>query len=302
MSTNQGPEYFASEKSYLNAQTIEDKIFWLKEMIRNFKKHKGSENMLANIKQRLKKLTEKQEKASKTGKSTRKSIRKEGFQIVLLGPPNSGKSSILSKITNAHPNISSTPFTTTFPVIGTMSYKGVKAQIIDLPAIGSDSFDIGTVNTADLIIIVLEKLEDLDKISPLLSRAYGKKLIVITKTDLLSSDELRKLRERIKSKKINAIPISCLSLYNLDELKEKIFLSMNVIRVYFKEPGKPPSVIPAVLPINSTIKDAANSIRNGFSSHVKESRITGPSSKFPNQKVGLDHILKDLDIVEFHTK
>src|SRR3989338_7361186 len=115
MSTNQGYEYFAAEKNYLESKTTEYKISWLEEMIRNFKKHKGSENMLANIKQRLKKLTEKQEKASKTGKSTRKSIRKEGFQIVLLGPPNSGKSSILSKITNAHPNISSTPFTTTFP-------------------------------------------------------------------------------------------------------------------------------------------------------------------------------------------
>jgi len=302
MSTNQGPEYFASEKSYLNAQTIEDKIFWLKEMIRNFKKHKGSENMLAELKQRLKRLNIKKEKSKKIGKSTFKTIKKEGFQIVLVGPPNTGKSSLIEKITNAKPKISPTPFTTISPNIGTMFYQGVRAQIIDLPSVGSDLFDIGIINTADLILIVLERLEDIDKISPLLNKAYGKKIILINKADLLSEEELRKLREKINSKKINAVSISCLDSNNIEELKEKIFKNMNVIRIYFKEPGKPHSNIPAVLPINSTVKKAAESIRNGLSAQVKESRITGPSSKFPNQKVGLDHILKDLDIIEFHTK
>src|SRR3989338_2379135 len=61
MSTNQGPEYFAAEKHYLQAKTDEEKIMWLEEMIRNFKKHKGSENMLSEIKRRLKKFREKQE-------------------------------------------------------------------------------------------------------------------------------------------------------------------------------------------------------------------------------------------------
>lgn len=77
---------------------------------------------------------------------------------------------------------------------------------------------------------------------------------------------------------------------------------MSVIRIYTKEPGKPVSQIPATLPEGSTIKDVAESILKGFSQKVKETRLTGPSSKFPNQRVGLSHILKDLDIVEFHTK
>ena len=65
MSTNQGPEYFAAEKHYLQAQTIEEKIYWLNEMLHNFKKHKGSENMQAELKRRLSKLEEKKEKAKK---------------------------------------------------------------------------------------------------------------------------------------------------------------------------------------------------------------------------------------------
>src|SRR3989338_10875883 len=83
MSTNQGPEYFAAEKRYLQAKTDEEKIYWLEEMIKNFKKHKGSENMLANIKQRLKKFQEKKERIKKSGKITKKSIRKEGYQCAL---------------------------------------------------------------------------------------------------------------------------------------------------------------------------------------------------------------------------
>src|SRR3989338_6274312 len=138
MSTNQGYEYFAAEKNYLESKTTEDKISWLEEMIRNFKKHKGSENMLSNIKQRLKKLTEKQEKATKTGKSSRKSIRKEVFQIVLIGPANSGKSSLISKLTNAKPLITNFPFSTTSPEIGTLFHEGIKAQIVDIPSMGSE--------------------------------------------------------------------------------------------------------------------------------------------------------------------
>jgi ribosome-interacting GTPase 1 len=76
---------------------------------------------------------------------------------------------------------------------------------------------------------------------------------------------------------------------------------MDSIRVFTKEPGKPRTEDPIVLSKNSTVKDVAEKILKGFSKKVKETRVTGPSSKFPNQKVGLSHILKDLDIVEFHT-
>jgi ribosome-interacting GTPase 1 len=56
-----------------------------------------------------------------------------------------------------------------------------------------------------------------------------------------------------------------------------------------------------VMHLNSTLKDVAEKIYKGFSLKVKEAKVTGPSSKFPNQKIGLSHVLKDKDIVEFHT-
>ena len=76
---------------------------------------------------------------------------------------------------------------------------------------------------------------------------------------------------------------------------------MQVVRVYTKEPGKARTNEPIVLKAGSTVKDVAESILKGFSKKVKETRLTGPSGKFSNQKVGLNHRVKDLDVVEFRT-
>ncbi len=301
MPVNASYEFINAEKIYLRAATIEEKITALEGMIRSAPKHKSSENLLAELKTRLKKLKEKKEKSKKIGKTTRKTIRKEGFQCVLIGFTKSGKSSLLSKITNACPLISEHPFTTQTPEVGTLEYRGVRAQIVDLPSIGSEKLDMGVANTADLIILVITKLEEIEKISPYLVKTTGKRIIIVNKIDLLSEEEIRKLQEKIRSKKLPAILISCFSNRGIEQLKEKIFQNMGVVRVYMKEPGKSISQIPLVLSQNSTVKDAAESILKGFSQRIKATRVTGPSSKFPNQKVGLGHILKDKDIVEFHT-
>ena len=83
MPINASYEYFGAEKKYLAAQTIEEKIEGLREMIKTAPKHKGSESLLAELRTRLKKLLEKKEKTRKAGKG-KKGIRKEGFQVALV--------------------------------------------------------------------------------------------------------------------------------------------------------------------------------------------------------------------------
>lgn len=301
MPTNQGPEFAEAEKKYYAAKTIEEKIAATEEMISTSKKHKGTETLLALLKTRLKKFKEGQEKARKTGKSTREVIKKEGFQVVLFGPPNTGKSSLLAYLTNAHPKISIHPFTTIKPEVGTLEYQGVKAQIIDLPSTGSPACDIGILNTADLVLILLTESKEYETIKPLLTRVQGEHKILLTKQDLLSEEAKRKLEATIKSKKIPALLISTYTGAGMEELKEYILQSMHICRIYLKEPGKPATTIPLVIPEGTSIKEAGEKIYKGFSAKIRETRISGPSSKFANQKVGLQHILKDKDIVEFHT-
>ena len=145
-------------------------------------------------------------------------------------------------------------------------------------------------------------LDQIKEIDPLLERVPGKKIILFSKTDFLSEEEKRKIIATLSSKKYNFNLISIKTKEGIAELKEKLFKSFEVIKVYTKEPGKETSTRPIILGPNSTVKDVAEKILKGFSQKVKETRIWGPSSKYSGQIVGLQHKLKDMDVVEFKTK
>tara|TARA_Y100000034_G_scaffold119266_1_gene160862 strand:- start:11588 stop:12499 length:912 start_codon:yes stop_codon:yes gene_type:complete len=301
-STNQSPAYQKAQGKFLSAKTDKERIEFLEEMIKECPHHKSSENMLANLKTRYKKLKEKIEKSKKSGKSSKIGIKKEDMQAVLIGFTNTGKSSLLSILTNAHAKIANPDFTTTHPIIGVMDYVGTSIQIIEIPAIESESYDKGLVNTADTILILITKLEQINKILEKLTKVNKEKIIILNKIDLLTNNEKRKISATLTSKKHNFVLISTKTKEGIDELKNKIFKSFNKIRVYTKEPGKEKSNKPIILEPNSTVKDVAEKILKGLSKKVKESKIWGPSSKFGGQKVGLQHKLKDLDVVEFKTR
>ncbi|MEK6817369.1 MAG: GTPase [Nanoarchaeota archaeon] len=305
MPVNASPEYGHAEKEYHLAKTTEEKIEKLRKMLSVAPKHKSSENLIAQLRARLKKFLGEVERTKKLSKSRggKIGIKKLEMQAVLVGFTNSGKSSLLSILTNARPKISETTFATTRSILGMMPYQGTQIQLIEIPAIDSDFYDKGTVYTADSILILIQNLEELKKIESIL-QANGKKIIVMTKSDLLSESEKRRLEATLKSKYKNYkfVFISCITLEGIDELKEKIFKSFNKIRVYTKEPRKEKSNNPIILEPETNVKEVAEKILKGFSEKVKETKIWGPSSKFPGQKVGLQHKLKDLDVVEFKTK
>jgi len=300
MPINAHPDYLAAEKRYLEAQTDEERIIALEEVIRKAPKHKGSENLLAQLRLRLKKLKEKVQRTKKAGKSSKESIKKSDMQVVIIGLTNSGKSSLLACLTNAHPKITQNKFTTQKIEIGTMQYQGTQTQILDQPAIENENFDIGLINTTDLILIIITNLEQIKQIKEKIkNRTNAKQIIVFNKTDLLNENQKRKISETLRAKKHKFVLTSTKSCENIEELKEKIFKSFEIIRIYLKEPGKQPTDKPMTLKPGATIKDVAEKIKKGLSKQVKQITLTGPSSKFPNQRVGLNHKVKDKDIVEF---
>ena len=324
MPVNASPEYGHAEKEYHLAKTTEEKIEKLKKMLSVAPKHKSSENLIAQLRTRLKKFQGEIERTKKLSKSRggKTGIKKSEMQAVIIGLTNSGKSSLLSLLTKAHPKISETNLTTMHTILGMMPYQGTQIQLIEIPAIDSEFYDRGTVYTADSALILIQNLEELKKIEPLL-QTQGKKIIILNKSDLLSELEKRKLEATLKSKYKNyefvfisakkeleeqAISRDIIAKPKLEDsseiasLKEKIFKSFNKIRVFTKEPGKQKSPNPIILEPETNVREVAEKILKGFSEKVKETKIWGPSSKFSGQKVGLKHKLKDLDVVEFKTR
>lgn len=304
MPVNANPEYVQAEAEFHKAQTPEQKIKCLEKMISLAPKHKSSENLLANLKTRYKKFKQELEKSSKS-KTSGKGIKKHETQAIIVGETNSGKSTLLNTLTNSSPEIASYDFTTKQPQIGMLSFQGMQIQIIENPAIESEYYDKGLAHTTDTLLILVNEIEQIKKIleHETIKNNKAKKIILFNTKTNLNQNEKRKLNATLKSKKYNFIISNLKQKENLEEIKEKIFQSFDKIRIYTKEPGKSvEKTKPIILKKDSTVKDAAEKILHGFSEKIKQTRITGPSSKFPNQIVGLQHKLKDLDVIEFKTK
>ena len=291
--------YQRAEMDFLNAKTTEDKIEKLKKMISAAPKHKGSENLRAELNKRLVKLKKESEKESrkKTGKSV--GVKKEGdAQVTLFGFTQSGKSSLLSALTNARPKISELPFTTFVPEIGTLDLEGLKVQVVDLPARIDDKEVLAIARASDFIIVIVTSLDQLIILNNLFKKENmtTRRIFTLNKVDTTSPEELKKFE------KLPVIKISSKTGRGLDDLKQKIFESIDLIRVYTKEPGKKPSERPMIARKDSTIKELAEKIRKDYSKRFLKARVWGKSAKFDGQIVGISHILKDKDVLELYLK
>ncbi len=131
------------------------------------------------------------------------------------------------------------------------------------------------------------------------NRKYMPSLLVVNKIDLLSPQRAEKVLSDLKAD----LGISASQKVGIDTLKEKIFSSLHLIRVWMKEPGKDADLEePLIIRKGSTIRDVAAKIHRDFERKFKFARVTGDSAKFPNQRQGLDHVIADNDIIELHSR
>lgn len=301
-STNQSPFYQRAESEYLAATTDEERISCLEIMIKECPKHKSSENMLRNLTNRLKRLKEGVEKRRKAGKGGGPGIKKAETQCVLVGFPNSGKSSIFNKLTGLNVKISPHPFTTIKPEVGTFYFENTPVQIIDLQSF--PNHERGIVNSTDTLLLVIESLDQIKLAEEYLYRPPAKKIVILNKVDKLTEEEKRKISATLNSKYKNTNFLffsEKATEIETEKLKKIIFETFPIIRVYTKEPKKDPSKDPMLLVAGARVKDSAEKILKGLSSKIKRARVWGPSSKFGGQVVGLEHVLKDKDVIEFQT-
>jgi len=141
MPTNVTPEYKKAEEAYRKAREPKERLDCLKQMLSTIPKHKGTEHLQADIKSRIKDLTEELAGPKKGGRRSGPAltIRPEGAaQLALLGPPNSGKSALHLRLTGSRAQSGPGSFNTQFPEPGMLGHEDIAFQLLDLPSMSSD--------------------------------------------------------------------------------------------------------------------------------------------------------------------
>jgi len=162
MPANLSPEYKRAEQAYRAAQDERERLQCLKEMLRTIPKHKGTEHLQADIKSRIKQLTDElsgpKKGAARTGPVH--VVRREGAaQIALIGPPNSGKSSLHVRLTGSRASVGPFPHATTEPLPGMLPFEDIHFQLVDLPPISAeyiDSWYVNALQPADAALLVVD--------------------------------------------------------------------------------------------------------------------------------------------------
>jgi small GTP-binding protein len=127
------------------------------------------------------------------------------------------------------------------------------------------------------------------------NRRYIPSIAILNKIDLVSSKYVAEARKRIGE---DLVPISADRNLNLDRLKEAIHDRLGVIKVYLKpRNGSPDFKEPLVVTAGSTISDVCKKIHRKFAGEAKYALVSGTSVRFSPQRVGMDHVVQDRDIV-----
>ncbi|HDP67519.1 MAG TPA: TGS domain-containing protein [Candidatus Marinimicrobia bacterium] len=327
MPANLPPEYFAAEEKFRSAESTSAKIHCLEELISTVPKHKGTDHLRAELRRKLSRLKSEQHKKKNVGRHESDfQIEKEGSgRIVVTGPTNVGKSSLVAQLTRATPKISDSPYTTWNPLPGMLNVQNVQLQLIDTPPLNPDFsqpelFDL--IRTADLILLMLDiqdfPIQQLADSIALLTKHHITPeflknqpensnaslsiptLIVVNKVDNRSfMDDFNAFCE-LEDIELPVLPISVLSQNNLDFLGSRCLEMMRLIRIFSKPPGKEPDLTqPYVLKSGATVTDFAGKVHRDFVQNLKTARVWG-SGVYDGQMVGRDHLLNDGDIVELH--
>jgi ribosome-interacting GTPase 1 len=194
MPTNLPPQIADLEKKYLQAETTSEKIKALEEYLSAIPKHKGTERLRAQIKTKSSKLrlTLEEQKKRRSATSTaggRYAIKREGAaQVVILGVANSGRSSLLSALTNAEPNITSYPFGTTKPIPGMMLFEDVQIQLLEGPALFEGASEgkgwgpkvLSLARNADglILLIDLSSSDPISQVKMLVNELYEAHIVI----------------------------------------------------------------------------------------------------------------------------
>lgn len=325
MPANVTPEYERAERQYRAATTDEERLAALQEMLSTVPKHKGTEKMQADIKRRISQLRKAGPKGGISKGPDPFHIPKSGAgQVVLMGPPNTGKSSLLAATTNAEAKVAEYPFTTVVPQPGMWVREGVAIELVDTPPLTAEHVPaglMGTIRGGDIVCVVAEvgpaALEQVEGVREILSgrglelRTISREqldptdpglrcgLVLLNKADGGDPAELASLRE-LYGGALEVLTVSARTGTGLEGWFQVLWRLLAVIRVFAKQPGHPPDLgKPFVLPVGSTVEDLARHIHRDLPLMMRHARIWG-EGRHDGQLVHRVEPLREGDVVEIH--
>lgn len=331
MPANLSPEYKKAEQAYRAAREPRERLELLKGMLRSIPKHKGTEHLQADIKSRIKQLTDELAGPRKgAARTSQFSVRREGAaQVCLVGPPNSGKSTLHAALTGSHSEVGPFPYTTRTALPGMLPFEDIAFQLVDLPPVSREHMEpglIGVLQGADAAWLVVDLSdpacteqvvairEELARRKIVLEESWPAPggddvfqvrlptLLVANKSDLDPDPEEVKVLEELLQIRYPALAVSAASGQGLGELARFLFESLGVVRVYTKVPGKPADrQRPFTVRRGDRVLDVARLVHQDVAATLKYARLWG-SGEFEGQQVGPEHPVADGDVLELHAR
>jgi small GTP-binding protein len=246
-------------------------------------------------------------------------VRREGAaQIAFVGPPNAGKSSLLQALSQIQIKTGDYAFTTLRPVPALTRIGGVLVQLVEIPGLidgahedrGGGRALLGVLRNSDAIVYCHpagEPLAPLDVVRREVRAAGIEKpaILVLTKADELSPEELRRARDNVRGESTGAfqavVAVSVLDDESLDRLREAIWALTGLVRVFPRRDGNVEAE-PYALPAGATVADMADRVHHEVGRACRGARVWGPSARFDGQRVGRGHVLADGDVIEVVTR
>jgi ribosome-interacting GTPase 1 len=337
MPANLTPAYKSAETAYRRASDPDERLECLRTMMRTIPKHKGTEHLRAEIKTKIKELTEAMSGPTQTGArgGPVTVIHPEGAaQIALIGPANSGKSTLHARLTGSHTHIGPYPFTTQFPEPGMLEHNEASIQLIDLPPISPEHpvpWIANALQPADGCMLVvdlshpgcMEEVVDLHemlaarRVLPTgawdpgaiprgddeldLFTIHLPTLLIVNKIDQTPNveEELDVFRE-LTDCRYPYLTVSAATGEGTDEIGPWLSRNLKIVRVYTKVPGQHADEgKPFTVREGQTVHDVARLVHRDIAANLKYARIWG-NETFDGQQVGPDHQVSDGDMIELH--
>ena len=303
--------------------------------------------------------------------------------MALVGFPSVGKSSLISRLTDADSNIGDFAFTTLTCIPGLMEHRGAKIQILDLPGLikgaaegkGRGREILNVIRSTDMVLYVVDPFQKshfeildqelwksgmrLNQQPPQVfitrtkrggiivrstleqtnlteeeirgivrsfgivsatvtlrtdvtddhivdtlagSRIYSRAVVVVNKIDLATDEDLERARSMLPES-WPILEVSAKTGEGIDGMKDFIFDNLHFMSIYLKPQGKEADLVePLIVKDTSTVRDVCAKLHRDFVRKFRYARVKGPSAKFDWQRVGLDHVLKDDDLLTIITR